>query len=128
LRGRAGGGCVGVGPEDFHGHAGAEVGNVGAVELGYYVVAVAGSVYGGADFDDARGKLAAGIFNQRKFYRRAWSGAATRRFWNLKLDLQRRELADTKTFVAFGNRLAFAEVAADYYAGEGSMDAGLFFF
>jgi hypothetical protein len=54
---------VGVRPEDFYRHAGAEVGDVGAVELGYYVVAVAGGVYGGANFHDASGERAAGIFD-----------------------------------------------------------------
>jgi hypothetical protein len=42
--------------------------------------------------------------------------------------LQRGELTDAKTFVAFGNRLAFAEIAANDNASEGSVDASLFFF
>ena len=62
--GRNCGGRTGVGPEDFYGHAGAEVGNIRGVELGYYVVTVAGGVNGGADFDDASAERATGIFDQ----------------------------------------------------------------
>ena len=69
-------GARGAGPEDFYGHAGAEVGNVGAVELGYYVVTVAGGVNGGTNFHDARGERTAGIFDEREFDGGAWRGAA----------------------------------------------------
>ena len=96
--------------------------------MGYYVVTVAGGINGGTNFHDARGERTAGIFDEREFDGGAWRGAAARRFRDLKLDLERGELADAKTFVAFGNRLAFAEVAADDDASEGSVDAGLFFF
>ena len=53
------------------------------------------------------------------------SGATSGGFRDLKLDLQRRKLADAKTFVALGDGLAFADVTADDDAGEGSVDAGL---
>ena len=96
--------------------------------MGYYVVAVAGGVNGGADFDDARGERAGGIFDEGKFDGGAGGRAMAGRFGDLKLDLQRGELADAEAFVAFGDCLAFAEIAADDDAGEGRVDAGLFLF
>ena len=117
-----------AGPFHSHSHSRTQIRYARAGELRDHVVAVAGGVNRGTNLHNPGSQRAIRSFHQRHFYRRAGGGAATRGFRHLKLDLQRRELAHTKTFVALGDSLAFANVAAHDDARKRSANARLILF
>ena len=63
--------------------------------------------------------------DERETDGRAKHGALARRFRNLKLHLERGELADAEAFLLLPDGLALANVTPDDDSGEGSLEARL---
>src|ERR1700728_3068239 len=112
-------------PCDLHSHSGAQVRSAFAAELRGDTVAVTGRIDHRADFHDRRTERAFGIADEGEFDFGATCRTALGRFRNLELNLKRGELADSEAFVAFGNLLAFANIADDDGSGERGAQTGL---